>query len=93
MGLVESPLRGAMKRTHRRKPELYTGPYGYTGWQWYILELEDGQEMIWSGGATNGHRSLIAFNPSILTGAIILMNSQAKQLKFGCEVMMAIDNY
>ncbi|MCP4257706.1 MAG: beta-lactamase family protein [Planctomycetes bacterium] len=93
MGLVESPLKDAMRRTHRRTPELYTGPYGYTGWAWYILELEDGQEIIWSGGATNGHRAFIAFNPSILTGTIILMNSQAEQFKFGCELMMAIDNY
>ena len=94
MGLVQSPLRGAMKRTHRRTPELYTGSYGHTGWQWYILELQDGQEIIWSGGATNGQRAFIAFNPSILTGAIILLNVQgAEQLKFGCELMMAINNY
>ena len=94
MGLVQSPLRDAMKRTHRRTPELYTGPYGFTGWQWYILELEDGQEIIWSGGAKSGQRTFIAFNPSIQTGAIILLNVQgAEQLKFGCEVMMAIDNY
>lgn len=94
MGLVQSPLKEAMERTHRRTPELDTNSMGYTGWQWYIHELEDGQEIIYSGGNTNGQSSFIAFNPSSLTGAIILMNSQnAGQIEFGFELMMAIDNY
>ena len=83
-----------MERTHRRTPELDTKSMGYTGWQWYIHELEDGQEILYSGGNTNGHSSFIAFNPSSLTGAIILMNSQnAGPIEFGFELMKAIDNY
>jgi hypothetical protein len=69
---------------------------GYIGWAWYMFKMKDGQDIVYSGGNTNGHASFIAFNPSIRTGVVILLNDSqpgGSQLRFGTEVMMAIDNY
>lgn len=96
MGLVSSPLKGAMDRTHQQTPDIYTGSMGYIGLAWYIIELEDRQTIIYSGGNTNGHASYIAFNPQKQTGVIVLFNdsqSGGTNLNFGHELMMALDNY
>lgn len=96
MGLVESPLKDAMERTHQRTPDIYTGSMGYIGLAWFIIELDDEQEIIYSGGNTNGHSTYIAFNMSNLTGAIILLNTSSQDnstLNFGHDLMMAINKY
>jgi len=95
MGLLNHPLKDAMLMTHQ-KVGIYTGSLGHMGLAWYIFELEDGQEIVYSGGDTNGHSAYIAFNPSNLTGAIILLNASfhdGTNLNFGHNLMMAINKY
>jgi CubicO group peptidase (beta-lactamase class C family) len=95
MGLVESPLKDAMSMTHMNSG-IYTGSMGYIGLAWYIIELEDGQEIIYTGGDTNGHSTYLAFNKSNLTGVIILLNASlhdGTNLNFGQKLMMAINKY
>ena len=96
MGLTDSPLKNAMERTHQRTPDIYTGSLGYIGLAWYLIELDDGQEIIYSGGDTNGHSAYIAFNKSTLTGAVLLLNASfhdATNLNFGHSIMLAINKY
>ena len=95
MGIVEGPLKDAMRMSHQNSG-IYTGSLGYQGLAWYILELEDGQEIIYSGGDTNGHSAYLAFNKSNLTGAIILLNASfhdGTNLNFGHQLMMLINKY
>jgi hypothetical protein len=95
MGLVDHPLKDAMMITHQ-KSGIYTGSMGYIGLAWYIFELEDGQEIIYSGGDTNGHSAYMAFNISNLTGAIILLNASfhdSTNINFGQDLMVAINKY
>ena len=95
MGLVDSPLKDAMMMTHKNSG-IYTGSMGYIGLAWFILELEDGQEIIYSGGDTNGHSAYLAFNISNLTGAIILLNASFHDntnMNFGHNLMMVINKY
>ena len=95
MGLVDSPLKNAIMMSHQNSG-IYTGSLGYIGLAWYIFELEDGQEIIYSGGDTNGHSAYIAFNKSSLTGAIILLNASFHDntnMNFGHNLMMAINKY
>ena len=95
MGLVGSPLYDAMMMSHQ-KVGIYTGSMGDMCLAWYIKELADGQEIVYSGGDTNGHSAYLAFNKSNLTGAIILLNASfhdATNLNFGHNLMMAINKY
>jgi CubicO group peptidase (beta-lactamase class C family) len=95
MGIVESPLRDAMSMTQMNSG-IYTGSMGYIGLAWYMIELEDGQEIIYTGGDTNGHSTYMAFNKSNLTGVIVLLNASSHDgtnLNFGQKLMMAINKY
>ncbi len=96
MGLSDNPLLEAMEKTHKQTPGINTGSLGYIGLAWFIIELDDGQDIIYSGGDTNGHSVYMAFNPSTSTGAIILMNASYHDntnLNFGHALMMAINKY
>jgi hypothetical protein len=68
---------------------------GDQGLAWFILELDDGQTVIYSGGDTNGHSAYLGFNKSTSTGAIILSNyaMHGSQLAMGAEIMQAIKNF
>jgi len=95
MGLVGSPLNDAMMMSHQ-KVGIYTGSMGDMCLAWYIKELADGQEIVYSGGDTNGHSTYLAFNKSNLTGAIILLNASfhdGTNLNFGHKLMIAINKY
>lgn len=94
MGLVNTPLRNAMDLTYQ--VVMHQGSMGDQGLAWFILELDDGQEIIYGGGNTNGHSAYIAFNRSESTGAIILFNisnHDGENLKMGKAVMKAIMKY
>ena len=94
MGLVNTPLHDAMELTHQKV--MHQGSMGDQGLAWWILDLDDGQKIIYSGGNTNGHSAYIAFNKSKFTGAIILFNSSnhdGANLNMGEEVMKAILKY
>jgi D-alanyl-D-alanine-carboxypeptidase/D-alanyl-D-alanine-endopeptidase len=96
MGLIETPLKDAMERAHQRTPGIWTGSLGYIGLAWYILELDDGQEVTYSGGDTNGHSAYIGFNKSESTGAIVLLNCSmhdGTNLNLGAAIMKAINKY
>ena len=95
MGIMDSPLKDAMSMTHMNSG-IYTGSLGYIGLAWYMIELEDGQEIIYTGGDTNGHSTYLAFNKSNLTGVIVLLNASfhdSSNLNFGRKLMMAINKY
>ena len=95
MGILESPLKDAVSMTHMNSG-IYTGSLGYIGLAWYMIELEDGQEIIYTGGDTNGHSAYLAFNKSTMTGVIILLNASfhdSTNINFGQKLMMAINKY
>jgi len=93
MGLQNTSLRNAMDLAH--EPQMHQGSMGDQGLAWYILELDDGQTVIYSGGDTNGHSTYLGFNKSNSTGVIILSNyaMHGSQLTMGAEVMQAIIQY
>jgi len=94
MGLVETPLRDAMDLTHQ--PQMHQGSMGDQGLGWYILELDDGQRVVYSGGDTNGYSAYIGFNKSALTGAIVLLNCSmhdGSNLASGAALLKAIMKY
>ena len=94
IGLTISPLRNAMDLTYQKV--LHQGSMGDQGLAWWILDLDDGQKIIYSGGNTNGHSSFIAFNQTESTGVIILFNSSnhdGTNIDMGMEVMKAIIKY
>ncbi|NIO49376.1 MAG: serine hydrolase [Candidatus Aminicenantes bacterium] len=96
MGLIETPLKDAMERAHQRTPGIWTGSLGYIGLAWYIFELDDGQEVTYSGGDTNGHSAYIGFNKSESTGVIVLLNCSVHDgtnLNLGAAIMKAINKY
>ena len=94
MGLIDTPLRDAMDLTYQIV--MHQGSMGDQGMAWWILDLDDGQKIIYSGGNTNGHSSFIAFNQTKSTGVVILFNSSnhdGANLNMGKEIMKAIIKY
>ena len=93
LGLVETPLRNAMDLAH--EPQFHQGSLGDIGLAWYILELDDGQVMIYHGGGTGGYDSFLGFNKSLSTGAIVLFNSKVNESVhvIGELVLKAINKY
>ena len=93
MGLTYNSLANAINLTHQ--PVLHQGSYGDQGIAWYILELDDGQEILWTGGDTQGHSSYLAFNKMRSTGVIILTNCSLHgvQISMGQKIMKAILKY
>jgi len=96
LGLTEKPLNDAMERTHQRTQGLHTGSMGDMGLAWFILKLDDGQEITYHGGDTNGHSAYIGFNKSESTGAIVLLNCSkhdGTNSNFGADILKAILKY
>ena len=94
LGLINSPLKNAMGLTHQKV--LHQGSMGDQGLAWLILELSDGQKIIYAAGNTFGQSSYIAFNKKESTGAIILLNSSnldGSNIKMGDAIMKAIAKY
>ncbi len=93
MGLTETTLEEAMELTHQ--PQLHQGSMGEQGLAWFILTLDDGQTIIYSGGDTQGHSSYIGFNKSLSTGVIILSNyaMHGSQLTMGHRILMTINQF
>jgi D-alanyl-D-alanine-carboxypeptidase/D-alanyl-D-alanine-endopeptidase len=93
LGLVQTPLRNAMDLAH--EPQFHQGSLGDIGLAWYILELDDGQVMIYHGGGTGGYDSFLGFNKSLSTGAIVLFNSKVREsvLVIGEHILKAINKY
>lgn len=94
LGLTNTVLRNAMDLTYQ--PVMHQGSMGEQGLAWWILDLEDGQKIIYSAGNTNGHSSYIAFNREKSTGVVILFNSSnhdGVNITMGHEVMKAIIKY
>jgi CubicO group peptidase (beta-lactamase class C family) len=93
MGLRNTSLREAMDLAHQ--PQLHQGSMGDQGLAWYILDLDDGQRVIYTGGDTSGQSSYLGFNKSSSTGVIILSNyaMHGDQLAMGAAIMQAIAKY
>ncbi|OGU54231.1 MAG: hypothetical protein A2V66_12290 [Ignavibacteria bacterium RBG_13_36_8] len=93
MGLTTTSLSNAMELAHQ--PQMHQGSMGDQGLAWYILELEDGQDIIYTGGDTNGQSAYLGFNPAASTGIIILSNCamHGAQLIMGPEILEAIMKY
>jgi hypothetical protein len=68
---------------------------GDIGLVWYILEIDDGQVIIYHGGGTGGYNSYLGFNESLSTGAVVLFNSKVQEdVHFiGERVLKAINKY
>ncbi len=92
MGLYDTQLYPAMELAHQ--PIVHGSPND-VGIAWYILELDDGQQIIWTGGDTQGHSTYLAFNNATKTGVILLSNCcmHGEQITLGEEIMQAIPKY
>lgn len=93
LGLINTPLRDAIDFTHQA--QFHQGSLGKMGLAWYILELSDGQVIIYHGGGTGGYETYLGFNNSLRTGAIVLFNSKVDEsvLVIGERVLKAINKY
>lgn len=76
LGLINSPLADAIAKTqiplsvtHKGPPLLEQGIF------WDILHNRDGTTILKKAGETNAHQAVIAFNPAMDAGVVILSNT------------------
>ena len=96
MGVVESPLGDAMDYTHQKLSDIYTGSLGYAGIGWFITNLDDGTEIVYNAGDTQGHSAFLGFNREKTVGVIVLLNyskHDGTNIKMGKEIMETILKY
>ncbi|MCB0729784.1 MAG: beta-lactamase family protein [Ignavibacteriae bacterium] len=93
IGLTQTNLKNPMDMTH--EPQAHIGTMGEQALAWFVLTLDDGQTIIYSGGDTQGHSSYIGFNKSLSTGAIVLSNyaMHGPQLTMGHKILEIINKY
>jgi len=63
---------------------------------WWILDLDDGQKVIYMGGETRGHMAYLGFNKLESAGVIVLLNYNSddnSQLIMGQEILKSINKY
>jgi CubicO group peptidase (beta-lactamase class C family) len=94
MGLLQTPLYGAMKNC--QQPQFEIDYFGEQCFGWYKLHLEDGQEITYCGGNTIGFGSYLGFNESLSTGVILWYNADfddGANLTLGPLILKAIQKY
>ena len=94
LGLIETPLAAAMNATHQPLVAI-NDEFGWMGLDWMILELDDGQEIVYHGGRTGGYGAYIGFNKKLRTGAIVLCNFSVIDVatEVGERVLRVIPEY
>ena len=103
MGLLNSSLDDAIEMTHQEYFNVgrvtyndREGVYDLTiGLAWHIDILPEGYTFYWHGGRTNGYMAYMAFDPSSLTGVVILCNQSSANLiiRFGEDLLKAVNKY
>jgi CubicO group peptidase (beta-lactamase class C family) len=82
MGLTETPLRGAMARSHQDDPGI-SGPVGFG---WHVSEQND-VRIVWHNGGTGGYRTFTGFDPVKRVGVVVLSNSNVSADDIGLHVL------
>lgn len=82
IGLLETPLRGAMARSHADDPGI-PGPVGL-GWH---VSLEHDVRVVWHNGGTGGYRTFAGFDPAKRRGAVVLSNSDVSADDIGFHLL------
>lgn len=72
LGLIDSPLAGALGDTHQARTAMGT-PTRQIGLAW-MIERRTGGTRIWHNGGTGGYRSYVGFDPDTGTGVVVLTN-------------------
>ena len=94
LDIGNSPLYEAMDLTHL--PQYHQGSMGEMALAWYVLDLSDGQQIVYHGGGTGGYDTYLGFNKSLQTGTIILFNAKLGNesvMVIGEQVLKAINKY
>ena len=74
MGLIETPLAGALEMSHKFQHKM--GEDGsYIGLAW-ITQNMDEKNVTWHNGGTGGFRTFLGFDPDNRRGTIVLANAQ-----------------
>lgn len=82
IGLIETPLRGPMDRSHADDPGI-AGPVGLG---WHVSE-EHVIRIVWHNGGTGGYRTFAGFDPAKRRGAVVLSNSDVSADDIGFHLL------
>ena len=82
IGLIETPLRGAMDRSHVDEP----GVVGPVGLGWHVSQEHD-VRVVWHNGGTGGYRTFAGFDPVKGRGAVVLSNSNVSADDIGFHLL------
>lgn len=74
MGLLKTPLYGAMQAAHQPRHALEGKPELSVGLGWHVLE-QHGSHIVWHNGGTGGYRTYIGFDTSTQRGVVLMSNS------------------
>jgi len=82
LGLIDTPLRGAMDRSHVDDPGI-AGPVGLG---WHVSQEHD-LRIVWHNGGTGGYRTFAGFDLAQRRGAVVLSNSDVSADDIGFHLL------
>ena len=74
MGLIKSPLYGAMQAAHRPRHALEGKPGQSIALGWHVIE-QHGSRIVWHNGGTAGYRTYVGFDEISGRGVVLMSNS------------------
>jgi CubicO group peptidase (beta-lactamase class C family) len=86
MGVVETPLRAAMK--FAQQPRTDMDPKSRIGLAWMTLTTPTGS-VVWHNGMTGGYASFVGFTPDARRGIVLLANTAASLDDLGFASLLA----
>lgn len=86
LGLVKTPLAGAMALTHEPR-RVFENMGMAMGLGWHLLQRR-GALIVWHNGGTGGFRSYLGLCPKTGTGIVVLNNSSADIPELGLKQLV-----
>ena len=74
MGLLKTPLYGAMQAAHQPRHAIEGREGASVALGWHVLE-QHGSHIVWHNGGTGGYRTYIGFDTSTQRGVVLMSNS------------------
>jgi len=91
MGLTDTSLNEAMELTQQAQ---FPDPYGDSVGLVWVIEVIEGQRIVWHNGGTGGYKAYLGFDRELGNGVIIFFNCKdAPTYEVGEKILIVLKNH